>query len=127
MRYRLPAPSGQRCFTTAIARMLGKAVKVRHCPATVSAPARPARRMGVGKAGFQPGFFAHANKDPDGNHWRRAAGGSLLGRWLKKAQVRRPVLGAFTRLRSEGNEGAIMPVSALLRGLLKPRLSASLL
>jgi hypothetical protein len=24
---------------TAIARMLGKAVKVRHCPATVSAPA----------------------------------------------------------------------------------------
>jgi hypothetical protein len=26
---------------TAIARMLGKAVKVRHCPATVSAPASP--------------------------------------------------------------------------------------
>jgi len=26
-------------LTTAIARMFGKAVKVRHCPATVSAPA----------------------------------------------------------------------------------------
>jgi len=26
-------------LTTAIARMLGKAVKLRHCPATVSAPA----------------------------------------------------------------------------------------
>jgi hypothetical protein len=26
-------------FTTAIVRMLGKAVKFRHCPATVSAPA----------------------------------------------------------------------------------------
>ena len=34
---------------------------------------------------------------------------SSLGRWLGQAQVRRPVLGASTRLRSEGNEGAIMP------------------
>ncbi len=31
---------------TAIARMLGKAVKVRHCPATVSAPRQDARRSG---------------------------------------------------------------------------------
>ena len=30
---------GAAQFTTAIVRMHGKAVKVRHCPATVSAPA----------------------------------------------------------------------------------------
>jgi hypothetical protein len=41
--------------TTAIARMLGKAVKLRHCPATVSAPAqRPVLRV---RAGNQPGSF----------------------------------------------------------------------
>jgi len=34
-----PASNGTVKFTTIIARMLGKAVKVRHCPATVSAPA----------------------------------------------------------------------------------------
>ncbi len=33
------SPSGAAQPTTAIARMLGKAVKLRHCPATVSAPA----------------------------------------------------------------------------------------
>ena len=41
--------------------------------------------------------------------------GSFLGRRLETAQVRRPVLGVTTRLRSEGNEGAIMPVSAPAR------------
>jgi hypothetical protein len=30
---------GAAQFTTAVARMHGKAVKLRHCPATVSAPA----------------------------------------------------------------------------------------
>jgi hypothetical protein len=37
MRYRLPGSIRAAQFTTAIARMLGKAVKVRYCPATVSA------------------------------------------------------------------------------------------
>jgi hypothetical protein len=32
-------PYAAATHTTAIARMLGKAVKFRHCPATVSAPA----------------------------------------------------------------------------------------
>jgi hypothetical protein len=32
-------PDAAAPLTTAIARMLGKAVKFRHCPATVSAPA----------------------------------------------------------------------------------------
>jgi vitamin B12 transporter len=41
--------------------------------------------------------------------------GMLLGRWLKRAQVRRPVYGAFTRLRSEGNEGAMMRFPAFLK------------
>jgi hypothetical protein len=34
----LPQPDAAAPLTTAIARMHGKAVKVRHCPATVSAP-----------------------------------------------------------------------------------------
>ncbi len=37
MRYRLPCSMKAVHFTTAIARMLGKAVKDRYCPATVSA------------------------------------------------------------------------------------------
>ena len=39
MAYWLPR-QGAAHFTTAIARMLGKAVKFRHCPATVSATRR---------------------------------------------------------------------------------------
>ena len=35
-------------FITAIVRMLGKAVKLRHCPATVSAPAVPPVETFVG-------------------------------------------------------------------------------
>ena len=45
-------------FIIAIARMLGKAVKFRHCPATVSAPFPLAvvyRGMGT-KQGFSPVF-----------------------------------------------------------------------
>src|ERR1035441_4135261 len=56
--------------------------------------------------------------------------GSLLGRWLEKAQVRRPVLNALTHLRSEGNEGAIMPISADLRARLScalPRIFTAIL
>jgi hypothetical protein len=39
MASRSPLHRGAAQFTTAIVRMLGKAVKLRHCPATVSAPA----------------------------------------------------------------------------------------
>jgi hypothetical protein len=35
----LPQQRAAVNFRTAIARMLGKAVQIRHCPATVSAPA----------------------------------------------------------------------------------------
>src|ERR1035438_6093833 len=58
-------------------------------------------------------FFSPSARGTE-DHWRRALG-SFLGRWLEKAQVRRPVRGTFTRLRSEGNEGAMMPFSAMLR------------
>jgi hypothetical protein len=51
---------GAAQFTTAIARMLGKAVKVRHCPATVSASAPVPVVQGCRiKAEFQPGFSQH--------------------------------------------------------------------
>jgi hypothetical protein len=94
--------------TTAIARMLGKAVKLRHCPATVSAPAQ--RPVLSARAGNQPGIFRRRG----GPSSTTAASplGAPVGRWLEEAQVRRPVLAPSTRLRSEGNEGAFMPDSA---------------
>jgi hypothetical protein len=48
-------PSEQHHLTTVIARMLGKAVKFRHCPATVSAPASKA--VVSAKAGSQLGYL----------------------------------------------------------------------
>ena len=106
---------GQRNSTTAIARMLGKAVKLRHCPATVSAPAPMPRRLGHWvKAGFQPGFFRPSRR-ARGNHWRRAAEACLWeGGWRRRKSGDRSSA-PLTRLRSEGNEGAIMPVSSLIR------------
>jgi hypothetical protein len=68
----------------------------------------PARRIGPG-AGNQPGFSATA--EAPGNHWRRAPG-SFLGRWLERRKSGDRSSAPLTRLRSEGNEGAIMPVSA---------------
>ena len=104
----LPLGQERRSLTTAIARMLGKAVKLRHCPATVSAPASTGRRMV--RAGNQPGYFRIVRKRRTTTAGRPM--GSSLGRWLGKAQVRRPVLAPSTRLRSEGNEGAFMPFLA---------------
>ncbi len=89
--------------------MIGKAVKIRHCPATVSAPV--------------PGFVYEVMTGPVGTFCFRTGvheplmAKSSLGRGLDKAQVRRPVLGAPTRLRSEGNEGAFMRL-AFVRGCL---------
>jgi hypothetical protein len=39
---------GAAQFITAIVRMHGKAVKLRHCPATVSAPASAPVQLGIG-------------------------------------------------------------------------------
>jgi hypothetical protein len=64
------APLKAAHFTTAIVRMLGKAVKLRHCPATVSALAFSAVVLGRAEAGFQPGLFRAARKTHE-NHWRR--------------------------------------------------------
>jgi len=65
MTYRLPhEPAAQ--FTTAIVRMHGKAVKVRHCPATVSAPATtPVVLRSSQKAGIQPGLFRCMRSGPN--------------------------------------------------------------
>src|ERR1035438_8766446 len=89
--------------------MLRKAVKLRHCPATVSAPAHwPVLSV---RAGNQPGFFRQSRRSHI-NHCMTPPLGVSVGRWLEEAQVRRPVLAPPTRLRSEGNEGAFMPDSA---------------
>ncbi len=93
--------------TTAIARMLGKAVKLRHCPATVSAPAQ--RPVLSGRAGNQPGSFRLSRRSLV-NHCTASSLERACGKVAGKAQVRRPVLAPSTHLRSEGNEGAIMPV-----------------
>ena len=65
-----------------LTRMFGKAVKIRHCPATVSATTR----LAVDSSRASP-------RNPARCHWdlsfRRG-----LGRRFGKAQVRRPVLGA---------------------------------
>ena len=50
------------CFNRNNARMLGKAVKIRHCPATVSAPAASAVSIyGVTVQDSQPGSL-HASE-----------------------------------------------------------------
>jgi hypothetical protein len=58
----LPSNFGRIEVTTAIVRMLGKAVKFRHCPATVSAPS----------------FGIERDRDPARaislNHWSMAPG-----------------------------------------------------
>jgi len=91
--------------TTVIARMLGKAVKLRHCPATVSAP-RPPPVQWVAGGGRISARGRFTTRIGPGKPLEVSRYGSSLGRWLKQAQVRRPVLGAQPRLRSEGNEGA---------------------
>jgi hypothetical protein len=52
--------------------MLGKAVKVRHCPATVSAPASPPVliecRREMQDFGWGPSLYLGIDS---GNHWRR--------------------------------------------------------
>jgi vitamin B12 transporter len=97
--------------------MLGKAVKIRHCPATVSAP-----RLGPVMLGYwnrqEFSLVFSAPREVPEKPLEMSCKASFLGRWLEKVQVRRPVLGVFTRLRSEGNEGAIMPVSVYARARL---------
>jgi hypothetical protein len=62
MRYRLPGSMRAAQFTTAIARMLGKAVKVRYCPATVSAASSRARRIGCGRGRNSARSVSHRTK-----------------------------------------------------------------
>ena len=76
--------------------MLGKAVKLRHCPATVSAPVFLAvicPSEGT-EQGFSPGVSASETpiKPLKSNRFD-----STLGRQLNRAQVRRPVLGVPNR------------------------------
>ncbi len=69
--------------------MLGKAVKLRHCPATVSATASWSISLGQGRtpARVFPQFAEVPHQPLEAN-----PPGLLLGRSLEKAQVRRPVL-----------------------------------
>jgi hypothetical protein len=64
--------------------MFGKAVKVRHCPATVSAPAH---LIVITVEGEKP-----ARMPAMSGLRTQTTGSQLPGRWLEKAQVRRPVL-----------------------------------
>lgn len=115
------SPLGRAQFTTAIARMLGKAVKLRHCPATVSATASwPFNRA---RAGNQPGSFRGSRK-PHTNHWKQPTGfafGKVAGEGASQETGPRVI----TRLRSEGDEGAIhahfnIPAHTIRAGVAPP-------
>ena len=96
--------------------MLGKAVKFRHCPATVSAPALlTVDSVMRSKQEFSQGSM-HTAIDP-GNHWRQTAS-VVFG---KVAEIGASQETGPWRLqplsRPEGDEGAIMPVSSSSRAL----------
>jgi hypothetical protein len=72
-----PLLLGAAHFTTAIVRMFGKAVKLRHCPATVSALAL--RPVLSAMAGNQPRLFRLARKFLV-NHCGHALSGRVRGK-----------------------------------------------
>ncbi len=90
-----PCASAQ--LITAIARMLGKAVKFRHCPATVSAPAFACRRITRQEPDRISAQACSALSGSAIKPLKSKPFGSALGRRLNRAQVRRPVLGAPNR------------------------------
>src|SRR5260370_40605306 len=96
-------------------RMLGKAVKFRHCPATVSALAS---KPVIGQ-----------RQETSQSTSRRVAGalkttgGNPPGRELDQAQVRRPVLGAPTACVPRGTKEPACPFP----NVRAPQLVASLL
>ena len=73
-------------------------MKLRHCPATVSAPASSA--VVSAEAGSQFGHFRVIRGAPS-SHWRSALWAGS-GKVLGKVQVRRPVLGAHNPLAFRG-------------------------
>ncbi len=96
--------------------MLGKTVKIRRCPATVSAPASRSvvwTRQETSQIPRRLCGEIVTTEVSDWLHFGKVAGkGHPRTKTCPRnpeAQVRRPVLGALTRLRSEGNEGASMP------------------
>ena len=93
---------GAAQFTTAIARMLGKAVKVRHCPATVSASASVAVGFGSSDEGRNSARVFPPSAEGPTKPLEASPLRPFLGRWLEKAQVRRPVPGAFNPLAFRG-------------------------
>ena len=98
--WRHGCPEAAALFTKVIARMFGKAVKLRHCPATVSATVSACmeRVFQVG-AGIKPGVKRHTAMPlkTTGDEVQSSLWLWSLGRWLKEAQVRRPVRGVFNR------------------------------
>ena len=101
---------GAAQFTTAIARMLGKAVKFRHCPATVSAPA-PVPVVGLSDEGrISARVDPPMRGEPEETTGDEPIGlvfGKVAGEGASQETGPRRFK---TRLRSEGNEGVIMPV-----------------
>ena len=80
----LPQHRASAQLTTVIARMFGKAVKFRHCPATVSAPANVSvlvEALEQGRISARACPYARiCPKKPLKPNWFDSA----LGRWLKQ-------------------------------------------
>ena len=110
----LSRPAGATSHTTAIARMLGKAVKIRHCPATVSAPALRAvvsakgQEASLGIRSLRAAPKKPLVTGPRASYWE--------GGWRRRKSGDRS-FGASTRLRSEGNEGATVSLVCFARRL----------
>ena len=91
--------------------MFGKAVKIRHCPATVSAP--DLHSVYPRRNARQDSAIAFRLRG-EHIHWVRAASDSLREGRRKKAQVRRPVRGVFNRFHvPRGTKELSMPVSVI--------------
>ena len=112
----LPQHRAAAQLTTAIARMLGKAVKLRHCPATVSAPAHGSRRIEVIGEGRISAWVIPPVAERPSSHWSRTAVALGFGKAAEAGASQETGPWRFHPLsRSEGNEGAIMPTPSFLR------------
>src|ERR1700728_4839465 len=105
--------------------MLGKAVKFRHCPATVSAPVSTPVVLGYRtKAGFQPGLFRRVRR-PGKPLEARAACGLVFGKVAEKGVSQETGPRRFlTACVPRGTKEHFMPVFAFARARLSRVFSA---
>jgi hypothetical protein len=83
--------------------MHGKTVKLRRCPATVSAPA-PVSVVEISEEGRISARVDPPSAEGPRKPLEASLFGLLLGRWLEEAQARRPVLALQNRYVPRGTK-----------------------